>query len=284
MKLASYIADGHEECGLVAGDNLIDIGRRLRVGSMRALLEQDLLGAATAFAGEKSDRSLSSVRLLPVVTDPTHCFCVGVNYADHLREVQAAGVQRPAPKQPSLFIRFPETFVAHGEPLVLPRVSQQLDYEAELAVIIGRGGRYIPVSSALDHVAGYTCYNDGSIRDWQFHSSQVTSGKNFVGTGAIGPWLVTPDEIGDVASLAIELTVNGTVLQRGHTSDLIFPIAEIVSYASSFLPLRPGDVIATGTPAGVGFSRKPPIFLKPRDVCEVTIERIGVLRNTIING
>jgi 2-keto-4-pentenoate hydratase/2-oxohepta-3-ene-1,7-dioic acid hydratase in catechol pathway len=136
----------------------------------------------------------------------------------------------------------------------------------------------------MAHVAGYSCFNDGSVRDWQFHSSQVTSGKNFVGTGGFGPWMVTPDEAGDVGKLAVSLTVNGTVLQDGNTADMLFGVADIVSYASAFLPLQPGDVIATGTPAGVGFSRKPPIFLKPGDVCEVHIERIGTLRNTVVKA
>jgi 2-keto-4-pentenoate hydratase/2-oxohepta-3-ene-1,7-dioic acid hydratase in catechol pathway len=209
---------------------------------------------------------------------------VGVNYEDHLREVQAAGVSRPRPKQPSLFIRFPETFVAHGMPLISPKVSDSFDYEAELAIIIGKGGRYISREAAMDHVAGYSCFNDGSIRDWQFHSSQVTSGKNFLGTGGFGPWLVTPDEIGNVGALSVRLTVNGKVLQDGNTSDMLFDVATIVSYASAFLPLQPGDVIATGTPAGVGFSRRPPIFLKAGDICEVEIEKIGTLRNTVIKA
>jgi 2-keto-4-pentenoate hydratase/2-oxohepta-3-ene-1,7-dioic acid hydratase in catechol pathway len=201
-----------------------------------------------------------------------------------LREVQQAGVARPKPQQPSLFIRYPETFVAHGQPLLMPKVSSDFDYEAELAVIIGKGGRYIDKAQALDHVAGYSCFNDGSIRDWQFHSSQVTSGKNFVGTGGFGPYLVTPDEVGDVGTLAIGLTVNGRALQSGNTADMLFSVADIVAYASAFLPLQPGDVIATGTPAGVGFSRKPPIFLKEGDVCEVHIDRVGILRNTVVKA
>jgi len=284
VRFASYIADGKPGFGLVTDSGIVDLAPRLGVPTLRALLEGAGTAAAAPYAAQKSDRALDSVTLLPVIEDCAHCYCVGVNYEDHLREVQAAGVARPRPKQPSLFIRYPETFVAHSAPLVMPKVSDDFDYEAELAIIIGKGGRYIPREQALAHVAGYSCFNDGSVRDWQFHSSQVTSGKNFVGTGGFGPWMVTPDEVGDVGKLAISLTVNGTVLQDGNTADMLFGVADIVSYASAFLPLKAGDVIATGTPAGVGFSRKPPIFLKAGDVCEVYIERIGTLRNTVVKA
>jgi len=281
MRFVSYIAEHQPGFGLVIEGGIVDLTSRLSVPTLRALLEGKGVAAAAPFAAEKPDRAIDSVTLLPVIPDCAHCYCVGVNYEDHLREVQAAGVARPRPKQPSLFIRYPETFVAHGEPLLMPKVSNDFDYEAELAIIVGKGGRYIPREQAVAHVAGYSCFNDGSVRDWQFHSSQVTSGKNFIGTGGFGPWMVTPDEVGDVGKLAIRLTVNGTVLQDGNTADMLFGVADIVSYASAFLPLKPGDVIATGTPAGVGFSRKPPIFLKPGDVCEVQIERIGTLRNIV---
>jgi 2-keto-4-pentenoate hydratase/2-oxohepta-3-ene-1,7-dioic acid hydratase in catechol pathway len=284
MRFVSYIADGKPGFGLAVEGGIVDLASRLGVPTLRALLEGQGTAAAAPFAARKPDRPLDSVTLLPVIPDCAHCYCVGVNYEDHLREVQAAGVARPRPKQPSLFIRYPETFVAHGAPLVMPKVSDDFDYEAELAIIVGKGGRYIPRDGAMAHVAGYSCFNDGSVRDWQFHSSQVTSGKNFVGTGGFGPWMVTPDEAGDVGKLAISLTVNGAVLQDGNTADMLFGVADIVSYASAFLPLQPGDVIATGTPAGVGFSRKPPIFLKPGDVCEVHIERIGTLRNTVVKA
>lgn len=282
MRFATYRAGGVETFGLVTPDGLVDLGRRLGLRSLRAFLGRGDMSAAEAFADAPPDHGLEQVSYLPVIPDPAHCYCVGVNYLDHLREVQAAGVPRPRPKQPSLFIRYPETFVGHGQPLVMPRVSDDFDYEAELAIIIGRGGRAIAREEALSHVAGYACFNDASVRDWQFHSSQVTSGKNFVGTGAFGPWMVTADALGDAAGLAVRLTVNGTVLQDGNTSDMIFGVAEIVSYASAFLPLQPGDVIATGTPAGVGFSRKPPLYLKAGDVCEVEIEGLGTLRNTVI--
>lgn len=284
MRIASYLVDDKAEFGIVTEDGLVDLSARTRAPTLRALLAAGGLAEAARFAADKIDRSFESVTLLPVIQNCAHCYCVGVNYEDHLREVQEAGVARPRPKQPSLFIRYPETFVAHDEPLVVPKVSDDFDYEAELAVIIGKGGRYIPRERAMDHVAGYSCFNDGSVRDWQFHSSQVTSGKNFVGSGAFGPWLVTPDEIGDAAALSVRLLVNGRVLQDGNTSDMLFDVAAVVSYASAFLPLQPGDVIATGTPAGVGFSRKPPIFLKPGDVCEVQIQGVGTLRNPVVKA
>ena len=216
MRFASYIADGKPGFGLVTDGGIVDLASRLGVPTLRALLEGPGVAAAAPYATQKTDRMLDSVTLLPVIPDCAHCYCVGVNYEDHLREVQAAGVARPRPKQPSLFIRYPETFVAHGEALVMPKVSNDFDYEAELAIIVGKGGRYIPREQAMAHVAGYSCFNDGSVRDWQFHSSQVTSGKNVVDTGGFGPWMVTPDEVGDVGKLAISLTVNGTVLQDGN--------------------------------------------------------------------
>jgi 2-keto-4-pentenoate hydratase/2-oxohepta-3-ene-1,7-dioic acid hydratase in catechol pathway len=281
MKVASYIAEGRAEFGLASNGALIDLTRRTGAADLHAYLSRQSMAELGRFLREPADRSEASVTMLPVVPNPRHCYCVGVNYADHLREVQEAGVNRPRPKQPSLFIRYPETFVAHDQPLVMPNESDQFDFEAELAVVIGKGGRRIPAARALEHVAGYSCFNDGSIRDWQFHSSQVTSGKNFVGTGGFGPYLVTADEVGDVQRLGVELAINGAIFQKGNTSDMLFGVAEIVAYASVFLPLEPGDVIATGTPAGVGFSRKPPVFLRVGDVCEVRIEKVGTLKNAV---
>jgi 2-keto-4-pentenoate hydratase/2-oxohepta-3-ene-1,7-dioic acid hydratase in catechol pathway len=281
MKLISYAIGSHAGIGLVNGDGIVDLGSRLGVNSMRDLIASGRLSEAKKYVGTGKDHDIRSVSLLPVVTNPAHIYCVGVNYADHLAEAQSAGLPRPTPKQPSLFIRFAETMVGHGAPLVCPRVSTAFDYEAELAVIIGTGGRYIEERDALDHVAGYTCFNDGSIRDWQFHSSQVTSGKNFVGTGPLGPWMVTTDEIPDAGALDIKLMLNGRVMQHSNTKHLIFSIQRIISYASALVPLQPGDVIATGTPAGVGFARSPQEYMNEGDVCEVVIERIGTLRNVV---
>lgn len=281
MKIAAYRLDDIDRVGIATDSGLVDIGARLGIGSVRELLERDLLAEAGKLAGAKADHDISAAAFLPVVSDPRHIYCIGVNYLDHLKEVQAAGVTRPLPERPSVFIRFPDTLVAHREPMLIPKVSDDFDYEAELAVIIGRAGRYIDESRALDHVAGYSCFNDGSVRDWQFHTTQVTPGKNFLATGGFGPWMVTADEIPDPHGLDVKLVLNGRVLQSGNTRDMIFTIPKIVSYLSAFVPLQPGDVIATGTPAGVGFSRKPPLFMRSGDVCEVHIEKVGVLRNPI---
>ena len=281
VKLATYIVNGATQFGIVTPEGVIDVRRRIGVGSIRHALAGGRMADIAALQKSAPDHRLDQIEYLPVIPDPAHCYCVGTNYADHLREVQAAGINRPAPTHPPMFIRYAETFVAHGKPLIMPKVSTQLDFEAELAVIIGRGGRYIDKAKAMGHVPGYACLNDASVRDWQFHSQQVTCGKNFLGTGGFGPWMVTPDEVGDPHRLAISLTINGKTYQDGTTAFLIFDVPAIISYVSAMLPLQPGDVIATGTPAGVGFSRKPPVFLEPGDVCEVRIEKIGTLTNTV---
>jgi 2-keto-4-pentenoate hydratase/2-oxohepta-3-ene-1,7-dioic acid hydratase in catechol pathway len=173
--------------------------------------------------------------------------------------------------------------VGHGEPIVRPKASHELDWEAELAVIIGEGGRHIAEKDAMRHVAGYSCYNDVSVREWQFHAKQIAAGKNFVGTGPFGPWMVTADEIPDPENLKLELRINGKTEQSSSTRHLIFKIPAIISYCSTIFDLAPGDVLVTGTPAGVGWSRKPPQFLQPGDVVEVEIEKIGVLRNPVVD-
>ena len=282
MNIVSFLDAGQPDVGLVTpGGGLIRLGQRLGVTSLRHILAAGRLAEVAALQASKPDCALADVALLPVIPDPQHFYCVGTNYADHLKEVQDAGIARPTPKAPALFTRFPETLAAHDQPILAPRVSDSLDYEGELAVVIGRPGRYIDEAQALDHVAGYACFNDASVRDWQFHTSQVTSGKNFLQTGGFGPWLVTADEIPDPQALSITTRLNGRVLQQGSTRDMIFTVAQIVSYASALVPLVPGDVIATGTPSGVGFSRTPPVFMRDGDVCEVAIERVGTLRNPI---
>jgi 2-keto-4-pentenoate hydratase/2-oxohepta-3-ene-1,7-dioic acid hydratase in catechol pathway len=201
---------------------------------------------------------------------------------DHHQEVIAAGMQRELSEQPPIFLRVWRSQCAHDQPIVLPKVSESLDWEGELAVIIGKEGRNIPEERAYEHVAGYSCYNDGSIREWQFHAKQIASGKNFESTGGFGPWMVTADEIEPGKALKLEVRLNGEVMQSSHTGHMIFSVPKLIAYASTIFTLVPGDVIATGTPAGVGWSRKPPRFMKPGDVCEVEIESIGVLRNPIV--
>ena len=282
MKILSYRYNGAACVGAVTANGIVDLGARLKIGSLRELLERNLLREAQVLGSAAADHDLKAIEFLPVVPDPPPLICVGINYRKHLEEVQAAGVARQLPKHPSLFIWLNDTLAAHAAPLIIPRMSDDFDYEAELAVIIGKAGRFIEEKGAFDHVAGYSCFNDASVRDWQFHSTQVTPGKNFPATGGFGPWMVTVDEIPDPHALAIRLALNGKTMQEGHTSDLIFDIPRIISYISTFVLLRPGDVIVTGTPAGVGFSRKPLLFMKAGDVCEVRIEKIGVLRNPVI--
>ncbi len=281
MKVLSYRQHGVAHVGLVNAGGVVDLTSRLQVDSVRELLDRNLLAQARNFETANPDQKLSDIEFLPVIPDPPHLICVGINYLKHLEEVQGAGIARQMPKHPSLFLRLNDTLVAHNAPLLMPKMSDDFDYEAEFAIIIGKSGRSIPEARALDHVAGYSCFNDASVRDWQFHSSQVTPGKNFPATGGFGPWMVTPDEVGDPHKLSIKLVLNGKTMQDGKTSDLIFSIPKIIAYISQFVALKPGDVIATGTPAGVGFSRKPPVFMKAGDLCEVHIENVGVLRNPV---
>lgn len=217
------------------------------------------------------------VTVLPPVAAPGKIICVGLNYGDHAAE---AGLKPP--DYPVLFMRTPASFVGHRQALIRPRASRHFDYEAELVAVIGKAGRRIPKSRALDHIAGYTIANEGSIRDYQMRTSQWTVGKNFDASGSMGPELVTPDELPRGAKgLKIETRLNGKVLQSSSTSEMIFDVATLIKEASAVFTLQPGDVFVTGTPAGVGFVRKPPIFMKPGDVCEIEIERIGVLSNPV---
>ena len=254
MKLASFDVGGRPSYGIVVGDGVIDLGARLgaRYPTLRAALAGDALGEIARADGAKADLALSAVRLLPPIPAPDKIVCIGLNYRAHAAE---AGLK--VPDHPSLFLRLTNTLVPHGGALVRPSVSSDMDYEGELAVVIGRGGRHIAASQALDHVAGYACFNDGSLRDYQRQHS-VAVGKNFVATGGFGPWLVTRDEIPDPSQLTLTTRLNGAEVQRGDTADMIFSVPHIISYVSAFTQLDPGDVISTGTPPGVGMARKPP--------------------------
>ena len=227
-------------------------------------------------AKAKPDRRLADIKLLPVIPDPELIACAGVNYRSHATETG-----RDIPKQPSMFIRRPNTLVGHEGEMIRPTVSTNFDFEGELAIVIGRGGRHIPAERALEHVAGYTCFVDGSVRDYQKFS--VTAGKNFPGTGPLGPWLVTTDEIPDPSKLTLMTRLNGQEVQRSATDLLIYSIPQIIAFCSDFTPLSPGDVIATGTPEGVGHRRNPPVWMKPGDVLEVEITKIGTLRSRIVD-
>lgn len=284
MKLISYQHAGRESWGAVVDGQVIDLAGPSGIATLAEFLgsprfaERDALldraGAPVA--------AYDAVQLLPVIPKPEKIICAVRNYMDHHQEVLAAGMQRELSAEPPIFLRVWRSQTPHNGPIVLPRVSESLDWEGELAVIIGQGGRDIPESEAFEHVAGYACYNDGSIREWQFHAKQIASGKNFESTGGFGPWMVTADEIEPNRPLKLEVRLNGEVLQSSHTGHMIFNIAKLINYASTIFTLSPGDVIATGTPAGVGWSRKPQRFMKAGDVCEVEIEGIGTLRNPIV--
>lgn len=281
MRVISYTYQGAAGYGIVVANGVIDASRRLSFTApdLKSLLAGDGLGELHALAAETdADYSLADVRFEPVIPNPDKILCVGLNYQRHVEETG-----RSESKYPTIFTRFASSLVGHGEPLIRPSVSDKFDFEGELAIVIGRRGRHIPQTGALRHVAGYACFNDGSIRDYQRHGSQFTPGKNFQGSGSFGPWLTTAEEISDPGNLTLETRLNGTVMQKAALAELIFPIPELISYCSTFTELMPGDVIATGTPGGVGFARQPPVYMNPGDVVEVDIDGLGILRNGIVN-
>ena len=276
MKLASYKVNDLLSYGVVVDEGVIDLGRRLPHTSLLAALKADALEAIRAWATASPDHRLQDVTLLAPLPDADNLICIGRNYKGHVAEANLK-----LPDFPSTFIRQKSSIVAHDEALVCPRISSDFDYEGELAVIIGKGGRHIRREDALSHVMGYSIFMDGSIRDYQMGHC-LTIGKNFFATGSFGPWLVTADEVGDPTQLHLSTRLNNVEVQHTQTDDLIFDIPYLISYISSWMPLSAGDVISTGTPEGVGFTRKPPLWLKPGDTLEVEISHIGLLRNTVI--
>lgn len=281
MKILSYAAGDQESFGLLVDDGVLDLATRLGVPTLRAALAAGILHQAAEFVGSSADYPLERIKFLPVVPDPAHIWCMAINYQDHIEEIKAIGINRETPKQPAVFMRYPDSLTGHLQPILKPRESSDLDWEAELAVIIGRGGSRIPEEEALAHVAGYTAFNDASVRDWQFHTRQIAPGKNFRDTGSLGPWMVTADVFGDPGDVPVKTRLNGETLQDSSTRYFIHDIPKMIAYVSTILDLQPGDVIATGTPSGVGFSRKPPIFMKDGDTVEVEVGGIGLLINTI---
>jgi len=280
MKLASYLVRGSESYGAVSEGGLIDLRSRLgeKFPTLKSLIAAGQLDQARAqLKSRKPDYRLEEVTFLPVIPDAEKIFCVGLNYHSHREETG-----RPETDYPTMFTRYANTQVGHDQPLIKPRVSNEFDYEVELAVVIGKRARHVPKAKALEYVAGYSIYNDGSVRDWQRHTSQFTPGKNFIGTGGLGPWLVTTDEIPDPSRLSLALRLNGKEMQRSTTDLMIFPVPVLIEYLSTFTELVPGDIIATGTPSGVGFKRVPPVFMKSGDVVEADISGVGILRNPVI--
>jgi len=278
-----------------AVDNRSGLAVETAGGELRGLFKQDseypgdlieilrrgkdaIAGAGRALAaGKTMDRE--RIRFLPPLVNPQKIVCVGLNYADHAKESPYE-----QPTYPALFCRFNSTLVGHGAPIMRPRVSEQLDYEGELVVIIGKRGRHITADRALEHVAGDSIFNDASVRDYQFKSPQWTAGKNFDATGAFGPGFVTADDLpAGARGLRLQTRLNGQTVQDATTADMLFDVVSLITIISEAMTLEVGDVIVSGTPAGVGFARKPPLWMKQGDVCEVEIEGIGVLSNPIVD-
>lgn len=277
MKLATIAIDGRTTWGIVEGDNFLDVGAVLasRYADLRAAIAGALAGVADA-KSKATATPLAELTWLPVVPNPDKILCIGLNYETHRKETGRAEVEHP-----TIFSRYSNSQTGHLKPIIRPRVSTDLDFEGELAVIIGKGGRYISRSEAMGFVAGYSCYNDGSIRDFQRHTHQFTPGKNFPDTGAFGPWMMTPDELGELGELKLTTRLNGQVVQQAQIKHMIFDIARQIEYCSTFTRLEPGDVIVSGTPGGVGAKRTPPLWMKPGDIVEVEVEKLAILRNPV---
>jgi 2-keto-4-pentenoate hydratase/2-oxohepta-3-ene-1,7-dioic acid hydratase in catechol pathway len=276
MKLASYRLNNKDSYGIVVGDGIVDLGKRLPYADLRALLEADGLSKAADLAKEKPDTKVSDVTFLPLIANPGKIICVGLNYKAHREETGRKPTDNPA-----LFVRFPDSQTAHGDVMVKPKNSVEFDYEGELAVVIGKAGRHIAEKDAFSIIAGYSCYNDGSVRDWQYHTMQWTPGKNYPKTGSFGPWMVTKDEIPDVNKLTLKTRLNGQQVQETGIDLMLFPIPVLINYITTFTQLNPGDVISTGTPGGVGVKRTPQLFMKSGDTVEVEISSIGILQNKV---
>jgi 2-keto-4-pentenoate hydratase/2-oxohepta-3-ene-1,7-dioic acid hydratase in catechol pathway len=278
MRLMSFVAGGRATFGLAVDGGVIDAGSRLGAAArtLRDALLADSLPALRRLASEKPDYRLDEVEFLPPVADACKFLCIGINYVPHMKEMG-----RERPEYPVVFVRFADSIVGHGQPMIRPSDSVQFDYEGELAVVIGRRARRVTRAAALDYVAGYACFNDGSVRDYQRHSQQFTPGKNFHASGSFGPWLVTADEVPDPSKLRLATRLNGQVVQDESVGELCFDVAQLIEYCSKWAELLPGDVIVTGTPGGVGAGRKPPVWMKATDTVEVEISKLGVLRNPI---
>ena len=276
MRLASFEYEGRNRWGAVEGDGLTLLDHRWP--DLKSALADGIeaIREASAISVEKAPPT--AVRWSPPVTNPGKILAIGVNYRSH-----AAETGRQQTPYPAIFVRFAESVVGDGEAIERTYLSERFDFEAELAVVIGKPGRHIPEDRALDHVIGYACFADNAVRDWQRHTNQATSGKNFDRSGAFGPWLVTADEIPDPATLTVIGRLNGQEVQRSGVDLLIFSVPELIAYISAFTTLKPGDVIATGTPAGVGMRRDPPLFMRAGDVFEVEIPGVGLLSNRVVD-
>lgn len=283
-RLAAFFAHGRSHYGLVTGRGVVDLYSRYhdRWPTLREVIESDaLLRVAEACAGAETDFSFDDIAWEIPIPEPEKILCVGVNYPDRNEEYKDG---QAAPANPSLFVRIPRSFVGHEQPLVRPLASEQLDYEGEIVIVIGRRGRHIAEADALDHIAAVSLANEGTVRDWVRHAKfNVTQGKNFDASGAMGPWLVPFEEEAQIADIGLVTRVNGEVRQEDRTSRMIFSFRRIIAYVSTFTTLVPGDVILTGTPTGAGARLDPPVWLKPGDVIEVEADGIGLLSNGVVD-
>ncbi len=280
MRWLSFEAGGKASFGYLTrdGQGVVDAGTRSGLPDLKTAIAEGLV-ARGASLGDDADVALAEIRYLPTITNPDKILCVGLNYRAHQEETGRGGEGVP-----TIFVRFAAAQTGHEAPMFRPLESATLDYEGEIAMILGTGGRRISRADALDHVAGFGIYNDGSVREWQRQTSQFTPGKNFAGTGGFGPWMMTPDEVGDLDEMEITTRLNGEVMQNARAALMVHGFAELIEYCSTFVPLAPGDVIVTGTPGGVGAARNPPVFMDEGDVVEVEVRPIGTLRNPVVVG
>jgi 2-keto-4-pentenoate hydratase/2-oxohepta-3-ene-1,7-dioic acid hydratase in catechol pathway len=279
MRLISFVVGARRSYGVVLDKKVVDLGARIgaKYPDLKALIAGGELEYARALARpQNADVAIEAVAFLPVIPNPEKIFCIGLNYEDHRLETKRENTEHP-----TVFMRYAESQVGHEQPMLRPHESTMFDFEGEIAVVIGKPGRRIAEEDAWSHVVGYSCYNEGSVRDWQRHTTQFGPGKNFFHTGAFGPWLVTADEIEAGETLSLRTILNGQVMQQTDTSMMIFPIPKLIAYCSTFLPLSPGDVFVTGTPGGVGARRTPPVFMQDGDTVEIEVGKIGTLRNTV---
>jgi 2-keto-4-pentenoate hydratase/2-oxohepta-3-ene-1,7-dioic acid hydratase in catechol pathway len=276
MKLCSFTKDGTASYGLVTDGGIVDLGKRFDAATLRDFLASGDMAAAQKLAAGPADYAFDAVQHDPVIPNPDKIICVGLNYHAHIAETG-----REETPNPVLFARYAGSQIGHGAALIKPLESDQFDYEGEVAVIIGKPGRRIAEADALDHVAGYACYNDASVRDWQKHTHQFMPGKTFAGTGGFGPWMVTADEIPDPTKMRLQTRLNGETVQDTTLDMLVTSIPRLIAYCSTILPLLPGDVIVSGTPGGVGARRNPPLWMKDGDICEIEVSGVGILSNPI---
>ncbi len=280
MRWLSFERDGAASFGYITsdGEGVVDLGARSEFSTLREAIEADALAGLPGQYGDQADLALDGVTFAPTITEPKKILCVGLKYKSHQEETGRVGEGVP-----TIFARFAAAQVAHNQPMIKPRESDTLDFEGEIAMIIGKGGRRISRANAMEHVAGFGIYNDGSVREYQRHTSQFTPGKNFTATGGFGPWMMTKDEIGDLSQMELTTRLNGEVMQNAKAELLVHGFEELIEFCSTFIDLEPGDVIVTGTPGGVGAARKPPVFMQHGDEIEIEVTPIGKLVNPIIS-